>query len=199
MNLPVPVEFLVVLSLILDLFLIFLLFLFVRRAGRLQAAVCHEQEPDFEQIADTVQKEAQVAAKEALTKASGMIEPVLQASKEAAEEFERLVKEKQQLTRKLDHSLDSKLISINLLLSRANTLYNQLENQHNSILNTHPQRSPSLFHKEKDVIDQQQQIIDLYYRKVDIDSIAEKLSIPKGEVQLVIDLKEKFIAMENAR
>ena len=128
-----------------------------------------------------------------------MIEPVLQSSQEAALEFDRLVKEKQQLTRKLDQSLDSKLISINLLLSRANKLYSQLENQHNTLLNSRPERTLSLFHKEKDVIDQQQQIIDLYLRKMDIDSIAERLSIPKGEVQLVIDLKEKFIAMENAR
>ena len=43
---------------------------------------------------------------------------------------------------------------------------------------------------------QQNKIIDLYYQREDVDAIAEKLSIPKGEVQLVIDLKEKFIAME---
>ena len=198
MSLPVPIEFLVVLSLILDLFLIFLLFLFIRRAGRLKPASCGVPESEMAQICEDLRQEANAAAKEALTQASGMIEPVLQSSQEAALEFDRLVKEKQQLTRKLDQSLDSKLISINLLLSRANKLYSQLENQHNTLLNSHPERTLSLFHKEKDVIDQQQQIIDLYLRKMDIDSIAERLSIPKGEVQLVIDLKEKFIAMENA-
>ncbi len=114
-------------------------------------------------------------------------------------EFERLVQEKQTLTRKLDKSLDSKIISINLLLSRANTLYSQLENQHNSLLNTQPMRGAALFHKETDVLDQQQRIIDLYYQKMDVDTIAERLSIPKGEVALVIDLKKKFIAMEKSR
>jgi hypothetical protein len=34
---------------------------------------------------------------------------------------------------------------------------------------------------------------------MDVDTIAERLSIPKGEVALVIDLKEKFIAMEKSR
>jgi hypothetical protein len=128
-----------------------------------------------------------------------MIEPILEASKDAAIEFDRLVKEKQTLTRKLDQALDSKIISINLLLSRANTLYTQLENQHNSLLNALPKGGTALFPKEIDVLDQQQRIIDLYYQKMDVDTIAERLSIPKGEVALVIDLKEKFIAMEKSR
>jgi flagellar motility protein MotE (MotC chaperone) len=136
---------------------------------------------------------------EVLTETSEMIEPILEASKDAAMEFERLVQEKQTLTRKLDQSLDSKIISINLLLSRANTLYTQLENQHNSLLNALPKGGSALFQQETDVLDQQQRIIDLYYQKMDVDTIAERLSIPKGEVALVIDLKEKFIAMEKAR
>ena len=46
------------------------------------------------------------------------------------------------------------------------------------------------------VLDQQNSIIDMYNRGFDIDSIVSKLSMPKGEVKLVIDLKEKFKAME---
>jgi hypothetical protein len=34
---------------------------------------------------------------------------------------------------------------------------------------------------------------------MDVDTIAERLSIPRREVSLVIDLKEKFIAMEKSR
>jgi len=199
MMLKVPTEFLVVLSLIIDLFLIFLLFLFIRRANRLQRNPDPVSGTDFEEIIAQAQKEVRGVAREVLTETSGMIEPVLEASKDAAMEFERLVQEKQALTRKLDQSLDSKIISINLLLSRANTLYSQLENQHNSLLNTLPKGGSALLHKETDVLDQQQQIIDLYYQKMDVDTIAEKLSIPKGEVALVIDLKEKFIAMERSR
>lgn len=199
MMLKVPTEFLVVLSLIIDLFLIFLLFLFIRRAGRLQRNPSHTQGTDLGDIAAQTREKAQVVAREVLTETSEMIEPILEASKDAAMEFERLVQEKQTLTRKLDKSLDSKIISINLLLSRANTLYSQLENQHNSLLNALPKGGAALFHKETDVLDQQQRIIDLYYQKMDVDTIAERLSIPKGEVALVIDLKEKFIAMENAR
>jgi flagellar motility protein MotE (MotC chaperone) len=199
MMLKVPTEFLVVLSLTIDLFLIFLLLLFIRRANRLQRSPTPAQETDLGDIAAQTRKKAQVVAMEVLTETSEMIEPILEASKEAAMEFERLVQEKQTLTRKLDQSLDSKIISINLLLSRANTLYTQLENQHNSLLNAMPKGGSALFQKETDVLDQQQRIIDLYYQKMDVDTIAERLSIPKGEVALVIDLKEKFIAMEKAR
>jgi flagellar motility protein MotE (MotC chaperone) len=199
MMLKVPTEFLVVLSLTIDLFLIFLLLLFIRRANRLQRSPSPAQETDLGDIAAQTRKKAQVVAMEVLTETSEMIEPILEASKDAAMEFERLVQEKQTLTRKLDQSLDSKIISINLLLSRANTLYTQLENQHNSLLNALPKGGSALFQQETDVLDQQQRIIDLYYQKMDVDTIAERLSIPKGEVALVIDLKEKFIAMEKAR
>ncbi len=197
--LKLPTEFLVVLSLTIDLFLIFLLLLFIRRANRLQRSPTPAQETDLGDIAAQTRKKAQVVAMEVLTETSEIIEPILEASKDAAIEFERLVQEKQTLTRKLDQSLDSKIISINLLLSRANTLYTQLENQHNSLLNALPKGGSALFQQETDVLDQQQRIIDLYYQKMDVDTIAERLSIPKGEVALVIDLKEKFIAMEKAR
>jgi len=199
MMLKVPTEFLVVLSLIIDLFLIFLLLLFIRRANRLQRNPDPMQGTDLGDIAAQTREKAQVMAREVLTEASEIIEPVLEASKNAAMEFERLVEEKQTLTRKLDQSLDSKIISINLLLSRANTLYSQLENQHNSLLNALPKGGSAFFHKEINVLDQQQRIIDLYYQKMDVDTIAERLSIPKREVSLVIDLKEKFIAMEKSR
>lgn len=199
MILKVPTEFLVVLSLIIDLFLIFLLFLFIRRANRLQRSPNPMPGTDLDDIAAQTREKAQVVARQVLTETSEMIEPILEASKDAAMEFERLVQEKQILTRKLDQSLDSKMISINLLLSRANTLYSQLENQHNFLLNTLPKGGTALFHKETDVLDQQQRIIDLYYQKMDVDTIAERLSIPKGEVALVINLKEKFIAMEKSR
>ena len=201
MMLKVPTEFFVVLSFIMDLFLIFLLFLFIRRANRLQRSPDPMPGTDFGDIVAQTRKEAQIVAREVLTETSEMIEPILEASKDAATEFERLVQEKQALTRKLDQSLDSKIISINLLLSRANTLYSQLENQHNSLLNlnTLPKGCAALFQKETDVLDQQQRIIDLYYQKMDVDTIAERLAIPKGEVALVIDLKEKFIAMEKSR
>nr|WP_321402434.1 hypothetical protein [uncultured Desulfobacter sp.] len=198
MMLKVPTDFLVVLSLIIDFFLIFLLFLFIRRANSLQRTPNPGQANDLGDIVAQTREKAQIVAKEVLTETAEMIEPILEASKEAAVEFERLVQEKQALTRKLDKSMDSKIISINLLLSRASTLFSQLENQHNSLL-TPQAKGAVLFHKETDVLDQQQRILDLYYQKMDVDTIAERLSIPKGEVALVIDLKEKFIAMEKAR
>ena len=199
MMLKVPTEFLVVLSLIIDFFLIFLLFLFIRRANRLQRGPVPGQENYPGEIVAQTREKAQIVAQEVLAETAEMIEPILEASKEAAVEFERLVQEKQTLTRKLDKSMDSKIISINLLLSRANTLFSKLENQQNALLTPQSKGGTALFHKEADVLDQQQRILDLYYQKMDVDTIAERLSIPKGEVALVIDLKEKFIAMEKSR
>jgi hypothetical protein len=46
------------------------------------------------------------------------------------------------------------------------------------------------------VTNQQNQILRMYHKKYDIDTIAQELSIPRGEVQLVVDLKKKFLEME---
>jgi hypothetical protein len=62
MMLKVPIEFFVVLSLTIDLFLIFLLILFIRRANRLQRSPTPTQETDFGDIAAQTRKKAQVVA-----------------------------------------------------------------------------------------------------------------------------------------
>jgi hypothetical protein len=46
------------------------------------------------------------------------------------------------------------------------------------------------------VENQQHQILKMYRQNYDIDTIAQELSIPRGEVQLVVDLKKKFLEME---
>ncbi len=197
----ISLEFLVALLFIIDLFLIFLLFLFVKRVNRINTGYGTEGNevsgPDPEEIAQIARQEARDAAREAVAEVSQMLEPLLEASREAALDFDKLIREKKKLTRDLNQALDSKMISMNLLLSRANSLHKQLEEQQYEIRRSRPELAPaSSLQQEPDVLDQQNQIIDLYYKQVDIDTIAERLSIPKGEVQLVIDLKEKFIAME---
>ncbi len=87
----------------------------------------------------------------------------------------------------MNDALDSRIISINLLLSRADALQKKLEERKNQY---------NLDSSPNAVLDQQNQIIAMYNQNFDIDSIAQKLSIPKGEVQLVIDLKKKFVEME---
>ena len=152
---------------------------------------------DAHKIEQMAREQTLDAAKASAQEVAQMLEPLLEASRDAALEFDQLIREKKKLTQDLNQALDSKMISMNLLLSRAKTLHKQLEDQQYEVRHSRPNApiSPA-FQKEPDVLDQQNQIIDLYYKEVDIDTIAERLSIPKGEVQLVIDLKEKFIAME---
>ncbi|MBF0468115.1 MAG: hypothetical protein HQK61_04405 [Desulfamplus sp.] len=52
---------------------------------------------------------------------------------------------------------------------------------------------------QENMFDQQQRIVEWYQRGLDVDTIASKLSMPRGEVQLVISLKEKFVKMEKKR
>ncbi len=124
-----------------------------------------------------------------------MLEPLVMESKKAALSFDDQIREKRKLSKNLNDALDTRIISINLLLSRADVLQKKLEERQRTIQHE-PVLKTVLPSREGNVVDQQNQIIDLYYQKADVDSIAQRLSLPKGEVQLVIDLKEKFIAME---
>ncbi len=126
-----------------------------------------------------------------------LMEPLVKESRKTAISFDRQIKEKKRLIKELNEALDSRIISINLLLSRADAQQKKLEetqsrNFQRPILpdNFKPEISQQV------VDDQQSKILALYYQNADINAIAQQLSIPKGEVQLVIDLKEKFVAME---
>lgn len=117
-----------------------------------------------------------------------ILEPLVKESKKVAITFDEQIKEKNRLIKELNDALDSRIISINLLLSRADALEKKMEEKHN--------RSMFQLSSASTVFDQQNQIIDMYNQNFDVDSIAKKLSIPKGEVLLVVDLKKKFVAME---
>ena len=118
----------------------------------------------------------------------GVIEPLVKESEKVAITFDGQIKEKKRLLKELNDALDSRIISINLLLSRADALQKKMGEKQNQ--KSLPSSSASA------VFDQQNQIINMYNQSFDADTIAQKLSIPKGEVLLVIDLKKKFVAME---
>ncbi len=201
-------EFLVAVLFIVDLFLILLLFLFVKRVNKLGVS-------QAESILSSRNYEAEEQA--ALNESAGdtalasardvmaLLEPLVRESKEAALDFDELIHEKKKISKKLNDALDSRIISINLLLSRASVLQKSLEDQQRQFRHSQPDYPPPTVSphlvpaREPDVLDQQNQIIDLYYQQMDVNTIAEQLSIPKGEVQLVIDLKEKFVAMEQEK
>ena len=193
-------EFLVTALFILNGFLVVFLLVVVRRVGRLYAEnreIPESPEPGSEGV-DAVSN----SAREVLD----LLGPLVRESKDAAVSFEEQIREKREVSKRLNKALDSRIISINLLLSRAETLQKRFEKQQKEILDqaSFQQISPYFGPSEKlpagaNVLDQQNKIIDLFYQKKDIDTIAQMLSIPKGEVQLVVDLKEKFLAMEQEK
>jgi len=191
----VSLEFLIAVLFIIDVFLVILLVLFAKRVnqrvsqmkpGSMEGTI----DPSF---VPSGENDAFDAAREILD----MLEPLVKESRKAALSFDEQIREKRKLSKDLNDALDTRIISINMLLSRADTLQKKLEDRQEMIQQMAPVLNPAHFPpRESNVLDQQNQIIDLYHQKADVETIAEKLSIPKGEVQLVIDLKEKFIAME---
>jgi hypothetical protein len=194
----VSLEFLVAVLFIIDGFLVILLLLFARRVKQMNLESRNSNAalpvPGGRPVHESDESaETSESAREILS----LLEPLVVESQKAALSFDEQIREKRKLSKDLNDALDTRIISINLLLSRADSLQKKLEDRQNIIQQTAPafNTTPSP-PGENNVLDQQNQIIDLYRQRTDVDTIAEKLSIPKGEVQLVIDLKEKFIAME---
>ena len=141
-----------------------------------------------------------------------MLEPLLKEAEAAAISFDKQIRDKKNLISGLNDSLDSRIININLLLSRAESmLARETKNsrtQGNSV-NTRSSRPVIRAEKypdgdtfdeinsDENVFDDQNSVIDLYQKGLSVDAIASRLSMPKGEVQLVINLKKKFMLMEN--
>lgn len=158
-----------------------------------------------------------------------LLDPLVKGSETTAAAFDGQIKEKQRLIRELNEALDSRIISINLLISRAESLLDSsshpaghLSRSPSHNINAHRMGGRNINfsglndlsdYKERDailrgngelnvdsredILDQQQRILDLYEKGLDASEIAERVAMPRGEVQLVIDLKEKFLKMEN--
>ena len=183
-------EFWIAVLFIINFILVFFLFLFVKKLNHLNLS-----EPD--QKYDDNAREDAITASGSATDIIEMLEPLVTESRKAALSFDEQIKEKKRLLKELNDALDSRIISINLLLSRADALQNKLEERQNQTRQSFPLANDfNLKSSSEAVIDQQNQIIEMYNQNFDIDSIAQRLSIPKGEVQLVIDLKKRFTAME---
>jgi hypothetical protein len=151
------INFWVVFQFVLDFFLVVLILFFIRG------------------MKSRLKKEA---AMETSLQLMGMIEPLIKETEAVAKSFEAQLKEKKHLIHRLNEDLDSRIISLNLLLNRAKAL----EYESGKPVAT------------GQVYKQQEAILNLYAQKHDADAIAKKLSIPKGEVELVIDLKTKFLS-----
>ena len=117
------------------------------------------------------------AAKETSHQLIEMMEPLIRDAQAVAAAFDEQLKEKKKLVYKLNQDLDSRIISLNMLLNRARVYSDDKQNT---------MTVPGNVYK------QQEAILELHRQKVDVETIAKKLAMPKGEVELVIDLKTKF-------
>lgn len=184
------IEFWIAILFFINFFLVIFLFVLVKKINRLRLG-----EPD-----QAIRKEGREDAKYASGSASEiieMLEPLVEESRKAAISFDQQVIEKKRLLKGLNDALDSRIISINLLLSRADALQKKLEERQAMADQTVSLPRESHFNPSSSAaFSQQNQILEMYNQNFDIDTIAQRLAVPKGEVQLVIDLKKKFIAME---
>jgi len=114
-----------------------------------------------------------------------MIEPFLVEAKTASASFEKQLVEKSKLINTLNSRLDDKIIALNLLLNRTDER-----------LETVLDKPVTSAVRKTHVVDQQNRITELYRDGADVETIAKELSLPKGEVELVLDLKSKLMAME---
>ena len=181
-------EFWIGIQFIIDLFIILCFLIFVKRAANLKASNHYNGNGIIDQ------EKSEKAASEIIE----MLEPFVKEAKVTADSFDKQIKEKRKLINELNESLDSRIISLNLLISRAEAAKEDLRNLKMEIARQPIQPLPvaQSLDSSGNVLDQQNNIIDMYNRGFDIDAIVSKLSMPKGEVKLVIDLKKKFKAME---
>lgn len=110
------------------------------------------------------------------------MEPLFTQAHDAAAAFDKQLKEKNHLINRLNEKLDARIISLNLLLNRTEAFQKE----------DNPDPESSTLH----VYDQQESIVQLHLSGKTSTEIAKILSIPKGEIDLVLDLKKKLIDMQ---
>ncbi len=207
---PLSLELWMGVQLIIDLLFVILLFVFVRRFNREGGSDSEmlQQNYEAEKLRDAANVELE---KSALASQNIMdeLEPLVRGAQEAATSFDTQIKEKKRLIKGLNDTLDSRIISINLLLSRAEVFlksqspqsFNGIFSFENILGDQRPRENYETqgYNKRPDVFDQQKNIIEWYSKGIDAETIASRLSMPRGEVDLVINLKKKFIKMEKQR
>lgn len=125
-------------------------------------------------------------AAQAAHKILALLEPLLNEAESAARVFESQIMEKKLLIRELNDKLDSRIISLNLLLNRADACLSMKP------FNLNQESS----YEGAGISDMQEAILAMFGQGIDAQAISEKLSVARKEVDLVIALKKKFIAME---
>lgn len=101
-------------------------------------------------------------------------------------QFTDQLREKQQIVKQLNEKLDKRIISLNLLLNRADLL-----------LSTQGEKIDADKNRSISPGKEQGAILSLSKKGRNIGEIANTLSIPQEKVRLVLELKEKLAGMED--
>lgn len=120
---------------------------------------------------------------DSFNKPAKIFESLLTDADKMAGQFKEQLEEKHHLIQKLNKELDRRIISINILLNRAD------------ILLSHDKGASGVNDKPASLDSQQAEIITLAKQGHRLEKIADMLSIPKGEAKLVLDLDKKFSRM----
>jgi DNA-binding transcriptional regulator GbsR (MarR family) len=160
--LSAAVEFWVIVQVLVDLILVILFIIFMKQFRAISAK---RTSSDIEPLRQALER-------------------LLKEADKVAGQFETQLKEKQRLVRRLNEHLDSRIISLNLLLNRAEVC-----------LASHEKESCGENRPSRHVYDLQQEIIDLMEKGLTAQEIADRMGISKGEVTLVLELKRKFQEM----
>lgn len=91
--------------------------------------------------------------------------------------FSKEVKAKYDMIKKINEQLDGRIDSINMLLNRADI-----------ILSCNDKKDSQGGQSAKSITVKQKEIIELNIKGCNVEEIANRLSIPKGEVKLILDL-----------
>jgi hypothetical protein len=117
----------------------------------------------------------------AFHKAVTILESLLTDADKLAHQFDDQLEEKHRLIKKLNEQLDSRINGLTMLLQRTDTMLSSpLQGVADSQGTLHSLNT------------QAQEIMGLANNGYGLEEIAERLSIPKEEVKLILDLKEKL-------
>lgn len=169
-------EFWIVFHMTVTLVLVAALLHVVRQLKAVKALLAQDS-PNDRMEDQTVKKTAD--------KVLTLLEPLLNEAESAARIFESQIMEKKILIRDLNDKLDNRIISLNLLLNRAD-----------ACLSTKSFGTGHESFEGAGINDMQEAILSMFAQGMDAAAISDKLSVSRKEVDLVISLKRKFIAME---
>lgn len=117
-----------------------------------------------------------------------LFESLVKDAGELAEKFTRQIQAKQQLIGSLNEQLDQRVASLNLLLNRSDVLMSAGERPESA----NPQADGSLNARRAEIL----KLAGSGYKTEDI---ARRLSLPKGEVALILNLKQQITGLSATR